>query len=38
MEDQLVISPSQTQVDDGTPTRLSGGGVVSCIPYFPSWC
>jgi hypothetical protein len=38
MEDQLVISPSQTQVDDGTLTRLSGGGVVSCIPYFPSWC
>jgi hypothetical protein len=38
MEDQLVISPSQNQVDNGTPTRSSGGGVVSCIPYFPLWC
>jgi hypothetical protein len=32
MEDQLVISPSQTQVDDGTPTRSSGGEMVSDIP------
>ena len=38
MEDQLVISPTPNQVDNGTPTRLSGGGVVSGIPYFPLWC
>jgi len=38
MEDQLVISPNQSQVDDGTPTRSSGGEVVSDIPYFSKWC
>jgi diaphanous 1 len=32
MEDRLVISPSQAQVDDGTPTRASGGEMVSEIP------
>jgi hypothetical protein len=32
MEDQLVISPTRTQIDDGTPTRASGGEVVSDIP------
>jgi hypothetical protein len=32
MEDQLVISPTRTQVDDGTPTRASGGEMVSDIP------
>jgi hypothetical protein len=38
MEDQLVISPTPNQVDNGTPSRSSGGGVVSCIPYLPLWC
>jgi len=32
MEDQLVISPRQTQVDDGTPTRAPADGTVSDIP------
>jgi hypothetical protein len=31
MEDQLVISPSQTQVDDGTPTRPSGEEMVGDV-------
>jgi hypothetical protein len=31
MEDQLVISPSRNQKDDGTPTRASADGTVSNI-------
>jgi hypothetical protein len=34
MEDQLVVSPERNQVDDGTPTRASGGEAVSHIPNF----
>ena len=32
MEDQLVISPSQTQGDDGTPTWASSGDMVNPVP------
>jgi hypothetical protein len=32
MEDQLVISPSRNQKDDGTTTRASADGTVSNIP------
>jgi len=32
MEDQLVISPSQTQGDDGTSSRASSGNLVSPVP------
>jgi len=32
MEDQLIVSPSQIEVDDGTPIRASSGEVVSHTP------